>query len=313
MSDLLLHARMLADKVRCTAYAQAIAAVVRPGDVVVDLGTGTGLHAVLACKAGTRKVFAIEESSIVDVARQIAVANGVADRIEFIHGRSNDVSVPFAADVLIADVRGVLPYFATSLASVLDARERFLKPGSRIIPLRDRVHAALVESSAARLLHDDAWTHDGVDMAPARSMASSATHKHVFARDEMLSAPSVIAELDYMTFTSPDLSATVELGVTRAGVAHGLALWFDALLARDVHVTNAPGEQETIYGQLYVPFESPFGVGTGDVVVAEITARLLPGADDYLWRWRTSLIREGARSVLFDQSSFFAGPVTRDE
>lgn len=309
MPELLLHARMLADRVRSAAYERAIASVVRPGDVAIDLGTGTGIHAVLACQAGARMVFAIEESSIIEVARQVAAANGVTDRIEFVQGRSDEIELPCPADVLIADVRGVLPHFGTALSSMIDARERLLHRDGRIVPARDTVFAALAESRSTRLLHEEAWSHPLVDMAPARSMASNTTHKHLFARDELLSAPAVIANVDYGTLATPDLAARAELEATRAGTVHGLALWFDTLLAPGVQLSNAPGEAQTIYGQLFVPFETPVQLSAGDAIVAEISARIHPGASDYLWRWRTSLVRKGETTALFDQSSFFAGPV----
>src|ERR1700723_872068 len=84
---------MIADRARLGAYADAIARAVRPGDVVVDLGCGPGIFALLACRAGAKRVYAIDTGEVIHFARQLAVANGFAERIEFIHGDSRQIQL----------------------------------------------------------------------------------------------------------------------------------------------------------------------------------------------------------------------------
>jgi len=79
-----LHERMLLDKIRCDAYREAIQGTVKPGDVVVDLGAGTGLLSFFAAQAGARHVYAIEMSGIAEVAAELIEANGFRDRITLI-------------------------------------------------------------------------------------------------------------------------------------------------------------------------------------------------------------------------------------
>jgi protein arginine N-methyltransferase 1 len=82
MSEVLDEHRLyLSDAVRVRAYERAICAIVRPGDVVLDLGAGTGVLGLLACRAGARRVYAVDGGGILGVARALARANGVADRI----------------------------------------------------------------------------------------------------------------------------------------------------------------------------------------------------------------------------------------
>ena len=82
--DLGFHRMLIADRVRSDAYQRAIRALVREGDVVLDIGTGSGLLAMFACQAGASRVYAVERTSIASVARELARANGFADRIEVI-------------------------------------------------------------------------------------------------------------------------------------------------------------------------------------------------------------------------------------
>src|SRR6266498_2113357 len=109
------HGWMIANKVRTDAYAQALRQTVKPGSVVLDLGTGTGIWALLACQFGAHKVYAIEQSDVIQVAREIAAANGYSERIEFIQELSTRVTLPEKADVLVSDVRGMLPLFGKSV------------------------------------------------------------------------------------------------------------------------------------------------------------------------------------------------------
>src|ERR1044071_5628357 len=102
---------MMADGVRMGAYERALRHVVKPGSVVVDIGTGTGILSLLACAFGARRVYAIEPDDAIGVAHEIASASGYADRIRFIQERSTHVCLPERADVVVSDLRGVLPLF----------------------------------------------------------------------------------------------------------------------------------------------------------------------------------------------------------
>src|SRR5688500_17948717 len=102
---------MLADRVRMDAYEAALARVVRPGSVVLDIGTGTGMMALIACRLGARRVYAVDPGDSVHLARAVARSAGFADRIELIQDVSTRVELPERADVVVSDLRGVLPLF----------------------------------------------------------------------------------------------------------------------------------------------------------------------------------------------------------
>src|SRR4029077_11175915 len=118
--------RMLSDKVRMDAYSAAIVRAVRPGDAVVDLGCGPGVFALLACKAGARAVYAIDTNGAVEFGRPLAAVNGYSDRIHFMRGDSRQMHLPERVNVIVSDVRGVLPLFSQAVGTLEDARVRFL-------------------------------------------------------------------------------------------------------------------------------------------------------------------------------------------
>ncbi|MGB5528001.1 MAG: 50S ribosomal protein L11 methyltransferase, partial [Gemmatimonadota bacterium] len=102
---------MLADRVRTQAYTEALRQAVTPGCTVLEIGTGTGLFAMLARRMGAGRVFAVEVLDTIDLAPQVAQANGIAEGIEFIKGFSTRMELPVKADVLVSDLRGTLPLY----------------------------------------------------------------------------------------------------------------------------------------------------------------------------------------------------------
>jgi predicted RNA methylase len=138
--------QMIADGPRSSAFSAAIAQAVRPGDVVLEIGCGPAVFAMLAARAGACRVFAVDTDDIVDFARQLASANGLSDRIEFFQCDSRNLTLPEPASVIISDIRGSLPFFSEAIACLADARTRLLAPRGTMIPQRDVLKAAIVEA-----------------------------------------------------------------------------------------------------------------------------------------------------------------------
>src|SRR5689334_7836260 len=128
------HASMLADSDRVSAYERAIAAVVRPGDVVVDLGAGTGILSLLAARAGARRVYAIECGTIADAARAVIDASPYGDVVELVRGRVEEVELPERGDVAITETIGGELLDEDIEGILAAAREHLLVPGAREIP-----------------------------------------------------------------------------------------------------------------------------------------------------------------------------------
>lgn len=143
-----IHVRMLNDRSRTEAYLKAIQEVVMPGDVVLDLGTGTGILAVAAAKRGARRVYAIEATSIGAAADKLFEANGFSDRISLVSGWSTQIALPERVDVMVSEIIGDAPFGERVRDLTWDARRRFLKPDARIIPHSLRVMAQAVRVPA---------------------------------------------------------------------------------------------------------------------------------------------------------------------
>ena len=113
--------RMVTDNVRTESYAQALKREIKTGDVVADIGAGPGILTLLTCRFRARRVYAFEPSGVIELAREIAAANGFADRIEFVPKKSTETSLPERVNTIVSDIRGILPFFSLSLVSIIDA------------------------------------------------------------------------------------------------------------------------------------------------------------------------------------------------
>jgi len=303
--DLICH------RERMVAYEEALRRAVRPGSVVVDIGAGCGILSFLACRFGARRVFSLEPNDAVLLGKEIAAENGVSDRIEFIQELSTDINLPERADVVVSDLRGVLPLFEMHLPTIVDARERFLAPGGTLIGQRDRLWAAVVEAPEVYEPLADPWVSGrfDLDLRLGRRFALNVYRKVRLKPNQLLTEPQCWAELDYRLLTEPDVSADVEWDVTRTGLAHGIALWFDASLIDGVEFGSGPGEPDSPYGMAFLSWLEPVEVLEGDKAAVHLEAKLLGG--EYTWRWDSRVLEKGNRQQIkasFKQSSFLATP-----
>jgi len=105
---------MLTDRTRVEAYLQALRNSIKKTSVVVEIGTGLGTFAIEAAKLGAAEVVAIDPDESIQLAQQLAADNGFSDRIRFIRHFSTAIDLPRQADVIVSDLRGVLPLFHTT-------------------------------------------------------------------------------------------------------------------------------------------------------------------------------------------------------
>ena len=307
------YGKMIASSIRTNAYIEALCRLIRPDSVVVDIGTGTGFFAVLASQLGARLVYAIEPDDAIQVAREMAAVNECGERIVFIQERSTRVTLSEQADVIISDLRGVLPLFQHHIASIVDARQRLLAPGGVLIPQQDTLWASIVE--APDLYGDLIGLYDtnryGLDMRAARAIVTNTWRKGRVDRDQLLAEPQCWATLDYRTIKDPNINAEVTWTVARAGTGHGISVWFDATLVEGVNFSNAPGEPELIYGIAFFPWSIPVTLAVGDTVSISIRADLI--RDDYVWSWHTRVFEQNRSDLLkasFNQSTFSGAPLS---
>jgi protein arginine N-methyltransferase 1 len=299
------HASLVADADRIDRFREAIHEIVRPGDIVVDIGTGTGLLAFFACQAGAARVYAIEEGPIINLARELALLNRFANRVEFFNERSYDVELPERADVLITETLWNFGIGEGMIGFVDDARHRFLKPGARIIPAAVDLHVAPIQSDRLyAMLSARPPDRHGLDFSPIRHYQVNNVHMPHLDADGFLGAPALLISTELDESATPDFEADVTVDVTTVGVLHGVCGWFRSRLSPNVVLATDPPSTKSSWAHAFFPLQNPVGVLPRD----EIAIHIETAADGTVWRWRTEVRRAGKTLAAYDQTSSLGFP-----
>jgi len=279
-ASIIYHAHLLSDVHRMDAYERALRALVRPGDVVLDLGAGTGILSLLAARRGAARVHAVESMDIADTAREIIEENGLSSIITVHRADARALAPVEPVDLVVSDFLGVFLVDDQMLPAVA-AAGRWLKPGGRFCPARVRLLLAPVGDFSIAMCSTFQEPFYGVtlraglkkaletpcrgNLAPWTQMAPAAEY-HVFAPP----APP------------PPFDRALTFRVTRAGKLRALAGWFHAELAPGVSLSTEPGV-ETHWQQYLFPLPEA-SLAEGDW----LENRLWLEGDSWRWRGRTS-------------------------
>jgi len=301
---------MLGDDARVRAYATALQNLITSKSFVIDIGTGAGTFALLACRLGARRVVGIEPDDVIELARESAGDNGLADRVEFVQEISTLVAFDEPADVVVSDLRGVLPLYRQHIPSVIDARERLLSRTGALIPREDRLLAAVVTDTSTYERNLEGWRRwPEIDQARARRLSANALLGSRLQRESFVCNPMCWATLDYRTIEDANVTGTLDCVASRPATAHGVGLGFEATLAEGASFSTLPSRPDAVYGNLLLPFEEPIELVEGDRVSVDIRANLI--GDDYIWRWETTAWRGNDSSseiARYSQSNLNAVP-----
>lgn len=254
--DLELQRRMVSDRWRTDAFAAAIADAVRPGDVVLDVGTGTGVLAMLAARAGARQVYAIDQAEIAQTAANLVRANQLEDKVKILRGPAAELELPEKVDLIISEWLGHMAFVENMLDDVILAREANLQPDGRMLPARVEVKLAPL-GDPVLYFHDGPgyWrkTVHGLDFSSleALELQQGRTLQTRVEPATLLAEPATLIALDLATahLDDPYGEGSVKLEVLRDGVLTGFAAWFTTDLSDNVHLDTGPRQPETHWSQ----------------------------------------------------------------
>lgn len=305
------HRQYLSDTVRVGAFRKAIREAVRPGDVVVDLGAGTGILGFLACEAGASRVYAIEEGAMIELARSLAHANGFDSRITFLPGLSTQITLPEPADVVIADQIGHFGFDAGVWEYFADARQRFLRPGGTLVPRAITLIVAPVEAPDL-FKQVDFWSRRpvGLDFSPAREWARNTGYPTHLAPSQLLAEPQIVNRTEMCDARAGAFNAHAAARVARPGMLHGIGGWFEAQLSESVTLTNSPLSSRRINRRnVFFPLDTPVAVAPGDIV--EIAVDIDPF--ETVVSWRAKVNRDGEVVATYRHSTWSGMLIARED
>lgn len=284
--------RMLADEPRMRFYHTMIERHIRPGDRVIDLGTGTGILAAFASRQGAAVVYALDHSAIIEEARLLAAHNQIRN-VDFIAMHSREFKLEEPVDVILHEQMGDLLFDEDMVANVTDLRDRLLKPGGRILPSRFELYCEPVRVKEARRV-PFIWELNvhGFDYAPMEDNRPEDPDYYYLRSDDpsllecFLGEPTPVLEVDLETIQKTHLPLEISFSCTirEAGRLDGFAVYFRALVDDDLSLSSDPldpGRAPHWGFRLLRTEECQYDAG--DVIEVTLSADHWP--DPHSWRW----------------------------
>lgn len=265
-----VHIRMLNDQHRTASFQKALYETVTPNDIVVDVGTGTGILAATAAMAGARHVYAIERTpNMPKLARKFFEKNGLADKITIVEGDSTEVELPEKADIMVSEIVGNDPLDENIIPTTNDALQRLLKPGARLIPGALKVFALPVnvpQDIVNRHLFTGEqvarWKEDyGLDFSNyTESCRQQTYHTRINTfetRDWLrLANPVLVADIDLYASPSELFESHHAFEVLQTGLLNGILIFFELNLTKTLGFSIHPDQasaQNSWASKLWLP------------------------------------------------------------
>mmetsp|Transcript_16149 Transcript_16149/g.44989 ORF Transcript_16149/g.44989 Transcript_16149/m.44989 type:complete len:444 (+) Transcript_16149:225-1556(+) len=294
---------MLEDHKRTGAYFNAVMQNKKQfeGKVVLDVGTGSGILAVFAAKAGAKKVYAVEATDMAKFARSVVETNGLSDVVTVIQGMVETVKLPEKVDIIISEWMGYFLLRESMLDSVLLARDRFLKPGGSLYPSHAHMYYAPIRTNTSERRRDEfhgskeGWEEFNTDMKTLYGVdlgcLTEAYHKE--QRDyyidssawqdvhpsQVVGQPMCFKSYDLNKVTIEEIATTIKahcsLPIMEPGHVDAFCAWFDVEFCgseenpadEQVLLTTAPDATgATHWGQQTFFLNPPLECGAGDSI-----------------------------------------------
>ncbi|KAI0045962.1 protein arginine N-methyltransferase [Auriscalpium vulgare] len=274
-----IHEEMLKDSVRTGSYRAAI--INNPhlfeGKTVLDVGCGTGILSMFAAKAGAAHVVGIDMSNIIDQAIKIVQANGFADKITLVKGKLEETELPIQQfDIIISEWMGYFLLYESMLDTVLDARDRYLKPGGLIFPDHATLFLAAIEDQDYKEEKINFWDNVyGFDYSCIKDIALREPLVDTVDLKAVVTDPWIIKKIDLTTAKKEDLTftSTFKLKATRNDYVHAFLAWFDVSFEcthKNVSFSTGPHAKYTHWKQTVFYTPSTITISDGQAITGEL-------------------------------------------
>jgi len=265
------HWTILQDSARNMAYEEALRRAIRPASRVLEIGTGSGIVAMMAARAGAELVVTCEcNPAVAEVASEIIACNGFADRVRVVAKHSSDLAVGVdfdtPVDVLVSEIVSNQMVGEGALPAVEKAVRRLACPGARVIPARGIVRVALAEY---RDPHPQRiGMVDGFDLSRFNRLADP--YYRISVGDERLSLRSKPCDLFCFDFQSggpfPEAKAAVVLSAL-GGIVNGIVQWIRLEMDEEGWYENRPTVGATsAWAAMFYPLKCSIEMPEGDML-----------------------------------------------
>eukprot|EP00922_Rhytidocystis_sp_ex-Travisia-forbesii_P060368 GHVS01089480.1.p1 GENE.GHVS01089480.1~~GHVS01089480.1.p1 ORF type:complete len:406 (-),score=54.38 GHVS01089480.1:620-1708(-) len=256
-----IHEEMLKDSIRTGSYEKAILQNCHlfRDKVVLDVGSGTGILCLFAAKAGAKKVYGIECSEIVQMARKIAESNGFAERVVYIQGKAEEVELPLEegekVDIILSEWMGYCLLYESMLDTVLFCRDKWLRPGGLIFPDRAHLYIAAIEDADYKEEKVGYWQNVyGFNFSCIKKSVIEDPIVDSVDEGAVATTGCCVLDLDLNTCTtdSLDFVAPYRIHLKRKDFLHAFIAWFDITFSachKPISFTTSPFGRYTHWKQ----------------------------------------------------------------
>ncbi|WP_019501181.1 tetratricopeptide repeat protein [Pseudanabaena sp. PCC 6802] len=267
------HFPMMNDEYRNNCYERALKRAIGDDSIVLDIGSGSGLLAMMAARAGASHVYTCEKvKPIANIARQIIQANGYSARITAFNKMSNDLKIGSdlaePADVLVSEILDVGLLAEYVVPSVRHARSELLKPNAKIIPKSATVYAVLLDS--IDIFHEDRVQNvSGFDLSLFNAFSNRSSYLQLFVRHFPYQSLSEQFEVFTFDFDGDDIkpeTRNLSVPIIQSGTCHAIAFWFGLWLDDEIYLETSPFVRDTCWMQAVYIMESPPSLELGQIV-----------------------------------------------
>jgi len=267
---------MIGDRERTLSYRNAIKANVKKQNVVLDVGCGTGILSFFAIKAGCKKVYAVDNSRIINTAIESAKLNNLLDKIEFIKKDIRELKMNKIIDLLIHEQIGTYIWNEGLLEKIVYAREKLLKRGGKILPDIIDIYFVPVNHRSDYLKSIDFWSKKkyGIDFTNIRDRVLREREIEmgkpckVFLNDTstFLCKEKLVDSIDLNTATKVPRTISSYFEFKKDNYLTGMCCFFIVRLDKARRISTRPKKENTHWGQMFIPFPKERMVNKGDVL-----------------------------------------------
>ncbi|WP_395018310.1 tetratricopeptide repeat protein [Dongia sp.] len=264
------HIPMINDDERNAAYERALARAVTPDSLVLEIGTGSGLVAMMAARAGARQVVTCEAVPILaKIAKETVARNGFADKITVLSKRSTQVKLgadlPEKADIFVSELINIGMLAPNMLPIIQHARANLVKPEARIIPQAAVVWGVLMQCDHLANINP-VREIAGFDMGAFDIFRSPGYAQIDLGADphRVLSGRVRVLDFDFRKAMKTEDLRQLAITANRAGTCHGVCFWFDLILDDEVTYRSESRSRTNHWKQAIHFFPEPVEVAEGD-------------------------------------------------
>jgi precorrin-6B methylase 2 len=294
------HQWLLEDQYTQEKFRSAIFATVKAGDVVLDLGTGTGLHAIFAVLAGAKKVYAVDSEAIIRFAKVNARKNDFLEKIEFIETSSDCLELPEKVDVIVTNIG-----FFNTLKYLPQTISRHLKADGKLIPQSFSLEFALVNDAKFYKSHIDCWDEESysMDFSTFKNCALTRPFYGSWDPQQLLCEAQKLGDLKLQTDSVFRAIFKGSITAKKTGTAHGVLGWYTFHLTETISFSTRPPMQLSpkIWNQWFLPLAQPQDLNAGESLSVELKMHTSDRFPEPVWQWS---VGQSPKTSNFDSLAF---------